>query len=171
MPFSLPSLPFGKTPSAPLPTPSINEEKEDNANPTLDSFDPISQVATLPTSQSWQSDESDLMSRRLACEVMARSIFTFASTRRFFSDREDVWNGVALRLAKGDYAVCPPTDPRLDDWRAAVAVLNCEVSIQLANKCQRITLTARRHLSFTGSHHHHVDSRRWRLALPPCGRH
>ncbi|PWN27268.1 hypothetical protein BDZ90DRAFT_220834 [Jaminaea rosea] len=64
---------------------------------------------------------------------MARSIFTFASTRRFFSDREDVWNGVALRLAKGDYAVCPPTDPRLDDWTAAIAVLNCEAAITITS--------------------------------------
>lgn len=76
------------------------------------------------------SQDSDLSmhQRQNAYEIMAETLFRYAQRERLFSDNPMVWNGVALRLAKGRFVCAPQHDPRLQPWIQALAILNVTVS-------------------------------------------
>ncbi|CAO1622727.1 unnamed protein product [Sympodiomycopsis kandeliae] len=75
------------------------------------------------------SDASSSLQRQTAYEIMAETLFRYAQRERLFSDNTAVWNGVALRLAKGKYVCSPQHDPRLLPWISSLAILNCDAVV------------------------------------------
>lgn len=73
------------------------------------------------------------LQRQMAYEIMAETLFRYAQRERLFSDNPNVWNGVALRLAKGKYVCSPQHDQRLLPWVSALALLNADVSLSLTS--------------------------------------
>lgn len=65
---------------------------------------------------------------RAAYEVMAETLWTHALSRGYFSTEPNVWNAVALRVAKDDFAAFPAHDERVQVMKRSVGRLNCEVS-------------------------------------------
>lgn len=65
---------------------------------------------------------------RAAYEVMAETLWTHALSQGYFSTDPDVWNAVALRVAKNDFAAFPAYDERVQVMKSSVGRLNCEVS-------------------------------------------
>lgn len=92
----------------------ISGRREDSSNALMPS---LSSRNTLATSQ-----------RETAHEIMAEALYRFADKERFFSDAPGVWNGVALRLAKGRYVSYPQGDMRLQPWIEALSTLKITVS-------------------------------------------
>ncbi|PWN23478.1 hypothetical protein BCV69DRAFT_243467 [Microstroma glucosiphilum] len=64
---------------------------------------------------------------------MAETLFRYAQRERLFSDNPMVWNGVALRLAKGSFVCAPQHDPRLQPWVQALAILNVTATVTLTS--------------------------------------
>lgn len=80
------------------------------------------------TPSSINESNDSYLQRQTAYEIMAETLFRYAQRARLFSDNPMVWNGVALRLAKGRYVCSPQYDPRLQPWVQALALLNVTVS-------------------------------------------
>lgn len=89
------------------------------------------------TSPSSISDASSSLQRQTAYEIMAETLFRYAQRERLFSDNPAVWNGVALRLAKGKYVCSPQHDPRLLPWIQGLTILNCDVSTRAGDRIRR----------------------------------
>lgn len=85
----------------------------------------LSPSGSFPASMS-----ASALQRQTAYEIMAETLYRYAQRERLFSDNPAVWNGVALRLHKGQYACSPQPqhDGRLAPWVAGLQMLNCDVS-------------------------------------------
>lgn len=121
--------------AAEVPTTSpVNEKPEEKAG-ELDSGLPV-----LNADQAWDGEFAQ--QRQTAFAIMAETLYRYAQRERFFSDQPTIWNGVALRLSKGQYVSCPSEDPRMDPWINALAVLNCEVSVGNESPCAALVGTS-----------------------------
>lgn len=86
------------------------------------------------TPSSVNESNDSYIQRQTAYEIMAETLFRYAQRARLFSDNPMVWNGVALRLAKGRYVCSPQHDPRLQPWIQALAILNVTVSTSIPGR-------------------------------------
>ncbi|SPO34618.1 uncharacterized protein PSFLO_00089 [Pseudozyma flocculosa] len=64
---------------------------------------------------------------------MTAHLYKVAKSKNWFSENPAVASGVALRLAKGQYTLCPAADARLEAFYRSVAILNVEVAIKLTS--------------------------------------
>jgi hypothetical protein len=108
-----------------MATPGVGSVHADGYYPTFGSHP--GSVNGMGYSSSQDSDLS-LHQRQNAYEIMAETLFRYAQRERLFSDNPMVWNGVALRLAKGSFVCAPQHDPRLQPWIQALTILNVTVS-------------------------------------------
>ena len=110
----------GQNPPSEMETSSLDAQEPGTATPG---------VAPSGSSSSSLDKATNVLQRQMAYGVMAETLFRYAQKERLFSDNANVWNGVALRLAKGEYVCSPQHDERLLPWISALAVLNADVSM------------------------------------------
>lgn len=112
-------------------------------------------------------------SRRTAFQIMADTLFHYADGQRLFSDNPMVWNGVALRLSKGQYVCAPQHDPRLQVCMQALKTLNVPVSsfcLELEDLALQEPLTLTHSAScITGRSHCHLDCCGGHCCKPDAG--
>ena len=77
--------------------------------------------------------EASWIDQREAYEIMAAHLYKVAKTKNWFSEDPSVASGVALRITKGRYSLCPASDPRLENFYRSVAILNVEVALKMTS--------------------------------------
>ncbi|KAN0066294.1 hypothetical protein ACQY0O_000388 [Thecaphora frezii] len=77
--------------------------------------------------------DTSWIDQREAYEIMTAHLYKIAKSKNWFSENPAVASGVALRLAKNQYTLCPAGDSRLEDFYRSVTILNCEVAIKITS--------------------------------------
>lgn len=90
-------------------------------------------AGTPMTAHSYDSHGSSWINQHEAYDIMAAHLFKIARSKNWFSEDPNVASGVALRLAKAQYAMCPAADPRLEGFYQALSLLNCEVAMKVTS--------------------------------------
>ncbi|CAO1622019.1 unnamed protein product [Jaminaea pallidilutea] len=83
----------------------------------------------ISPSENSREPREPMTGQRLAFGIVAERLYREAATERLFSDNINIWNGVALRLTKGQFVACPDNEPRTFNWIAGLCDLNCEASL------------------------------------------
>lgn len=120
--------PAGVQPSSEQTFEQSSTESSDEKDESSAGRSDIDNVGELDYNVSGDTSRLSRTSRQTAFQIMADTLFHYADGQRLFSDNPMVWNGVALRLSKGQYVCAPQHDPRLQPCMQALQILNVPVS-------------------------------------------